>query len=184
MGKKKCRICGNILIDNYYVITKNSTNKTTGEVKTQNFYYCSKEEYDNHIMEQQHKKEMRDKTYELLCGLLGVKNIIDTSLWKEWAIWNSLATDEQIKSLITKFYDQWKIAIDQKSASMTMYQKIRYVSAMIKNHLQDFIAECEHTKKETIIPKGIEIEAPVLTPAKLQGNMSTRRSLSDLEGEV
>ena len=134
--RAKCRICGRQLDTNtaYKIVDKNGKNK----------YFCSQTEYEAEEARKKKAKEDRDKVYYLICDIMGEKEIINTILWKEWAIWNKVSDNEKIAKYLIENKNYLTSAVSRLSG--TEYAKIRYVSAYLKNGLNDFEPKAEVEK--------------------------------------
>lgn len=152
----KCKICGATLNSKtaYMVVTQN---KNGNEKRA---FYCSQEEYEMRPKTSKakakdpKKKEVvenkqltdRDIAYRLVCEIIGRKTIINTILWKEWKVWNSVASDEIIKKYLVE-NREYLIGVIAKLDNVE-YNRIRYLSAILKNNLGDF-----KPKQETFVLK-------------------------------
>lgn len=156
----KCKICGKTLSVKtaYMVVTRN---KNGNEKKA---FYCSQEEYEAHHLEQQKTKKTngkakkkqeiveekqptdRDIAYRLICDILARPTIINTALWKEWKVWNIVASDDIIKQYLIENKEYLTRVISK--LDNIEYNRIRYLSAILKNNLGDF-----KPKKEEFILK-------------------------------
>ena len=139
-----CRICGTKLdTDNAYkVVLCNSKGKE------KNFYYCSEEEYVADKTKKEKAIEDRNKAYKLICDIIGRKQIINTTLWKEWKEWNKVATDEAIWQYLEE-NKTYLIGIISKLDNVE-FNRIRYLSAILKNKLGDFKPK-EETKEPVVV---------------------------------
>ena len=181
MGKGRpplCKICGKKLdADAAYVVYASGNGRKA--------FYCSQEEYESTIKKPQKKKAVtkqpkekiptyRDKAYELICNIIGRPKIINTILWKEWKIWNEVAADEVIAQYLEENRDYLVGAIGR--LDNVEFNRIRYLSAILKNSLGDFKSkEKEMEKPKTQVDD--TFYAPIAT------NNNKRRSLADLEDE-
>lgn len=190
-----CKICGTKLnVDTAYrVVTYNSK----GTAKSA--FYCSKEEYEENIstienvIEQkeekpkkvtQKKKESKqkepsekiptdkDNAYYLICRIIDRQEIINTILWKEWKIWNSVASDGVILQYLKENEQYLTSAISR--IENKEFNRIRYLSAILKNKLGDFQPKTNVEEK----PK-IRVDESFYHPVATRNNK--RRSLEDLE---
>ena len=109
-----------------------------------NRYFCSQTEYEAEEARKKKAKEDRDKVYYLICDIMGEKEIINTILWKEWAIWNKVSDNEKIAKYLIENKNYLTSAVSRLSG--TEYAKIRYVSAYLKNGLNDFEPKAEVEK--------------------------------------
>lgn len=175
MAKAKCRICGESLDTTtaYKVISYDASGKE------KRAYYCSQEEYEEEENRKKKAADDKDRVYRLICDIICRKEIINTVLWKEWKLWNKVATDE----LIGQYLEENKIYLTSVIARLddVEFNRIRYLSAIIKNKLGDFKPKAKETPK----PK-VQVEETVYEPqsennAPMKSNK--RRSLADLEDE-
>lgn len=144
------------------------------EVNGKNKYWCNATEYENELAQKQKIAEDKDKVYRLICDILGEKEIINTALWKEKAIWNKAFSDEIIAKYLAENKDYLTSAVSKLSG--TEYAKIRYVSAVLKNSLRDWKPKVEVVEK----PRLIVTEEHYETKYKPK----TRMALEDFEEEI
>jgi hypothetical protein len=166
VARCKCKICGTELN------SKTAYKITVGKI---NKYFCSKEEYDAEANRKQKEKEDKDKVYYLICDILGEKEVLNTALWKEKAIWNKAFSDEIISKYLAEQKDYLTSAVSKLSG--TEYAKIRYVSAVLKNSLRDFKPKVEEAPKPKVVVEETIYEAPT-------HSLNRRRSLADLEDDI
>ena len=168
--KAKCRICGTELnTDTAYKIISYDTNNTP---KTA--YYCSKEEYEKDEAEKKKAAEDKDKVYRAICEIMGKKEIINTALWKEKLEWNKAFADEVIAQYLSENKDYLTSVISRLEDKE--YNRIRYLSAVLKNQLGDFKQKV--VEQETNRPK-VKVDNAFFEP--IPTNNNKRRSLADLE---
>lgn len=141
MARCKCKICGTQLntTEAYKVTDKNGKNK----------YYCSASEFEAEEVRKKKIAEDKDRVYYLICDILGEKEIINTALWKEKAIWNKAFSDEIIAKYLAENKDYLTSAVSKLSG--TEFAKIRYVSAVLKNSLRDFKPKVEMVEKPRVV---------------------------------
>lgn len=167
--KAKCRICGESLDTKtaYLVITLDKNKK---EKKA---YYCSQEEYEAEEAKKKKASEDKDKAYYLICDIIGRKKIINSALWKEWAIWNEVATNE----VIGKYLDENKEYLSSAIGRLDNleYNRIKYLSAILKNKLGDY-------KPKTVVK---EVVAPKIQDEHYETKfkLKQRRGFEDLEDD-
>lgn len=168
--KAKCRVCGAELDTTtaYKVIVCDTNNRE------KRFYYCSKSEYE--ADEARKKKEVadKDKVYILICDIIGRKKIINTALWKEWKLWSEVASDEVIAQYLEENKEYLTGAIARLED--VEYNRIRYLSAILKNKLGDYKPKAKEAKKPTVQVDEIFFD-------NIQTKQNKRRSLADLEDE-
>ena len=171
MGRKaKCRACGSSLdTTTAFKLIEHDTND-----KPKTSYYCSREEYLDDCAKKEKAAADKDKTYRLICEIMGKEKIINTVLWKEWKIWNEVATNEVIGQCL----EENKAFLTSAIAKLdnVEFNRIRYLSTILKNKLGDFK------------PKEKEIEKPKVKVDEtfygaVQTTQNKRRSLADLEDE-
>lgn len=167
MAACKCRICKKSLNtkDAYCVVTNDKR-----------FYYCNATEYEEY--KRKHEKEAadKDKVYRLICDIIGRKEIVNTALWKEKAVWNKVCTDEVIAQYLEENKDYLTGAISRLDD--VEFNRIRYLSAILKNKLGDYKPKVEEEKKYE--PK-IETNMNEMMYEIRNTNKSKRKSLADLE---
>lgn len=142
----KCKICGKTLkVETAYMVI--TCNKNGTEKKA---FYCSQEEFESINAAQSKginkvKKETKQETkssvdkdvaYRLICDIMGKQKITNSILWKEWAIWNGITSDE----IVRKYLEENKTYLTGRIARLdnVEYSRIRYLSAILKNSLADF----------------------------------------------
>jgi YHS domain-containing protein len=138
MAKAKCKICGTELDTRtaYKVTDKNGKNK----------YFCSAVEFEAEKERKKKIQEDRDRVYRLICDIMGEKEIINTSLFKEWQVWNKVADNEKIAKYLAENKDYLSSVIARLQTSE--YARIRYLSAIIRDKIKAFV------------PKTIEVAPP------------------------
>lgn len=165
MLRAKCRICG-----------ENLDTKTAYKViiNGKNAYFCNEKEHQDDLVKREKVAADKDKVYRLICDIIGRKEILNSILWKEKATWNTVASDE----VIGQYLEENKAYLTNAISKLdnVEYNRIRYLSAIIKNSLGDFK------------PKAKEVENPKpQVDETFYGSISTRnnkrRSLADLEDE-
>ena len=124
-----CKICGTQLntTEAYKVTDKNGKNK----------YFCSALEFETEETRKQKAAEDKDKVYRLICDILGEKEIISTSLYKEWAVWNKVANNEKIGYYLEENYEYLSSVIGRLQSSE--FAKIRYLSTIIRDKIKGFV---------------------------------------------
>ena len=192
MASCKCRYCQS------NINTKSAHLVMIGKQKA---YFCNEEHYNSFELEKaeakqrkaeeleaarQKKKEAHDrdveirkeeknKVYYLICEIVGRKEIINTVLWKEWAIWNKVADNKHIGKYLED-NKSYLISIISKLDN-NEFLRIRYLSAVLKNKLGDFKEKTYETPK----PK-VQVDETLYVPIA-PTTRSKRRSLEDLEDE-
>lgn len=166
--RAKCRICGEPLD------TKTAYLVVTNGKKA---YYCSQEEYESDEAKKKKATEDKDKVYRLICDIIGRQEILNSALWKEKAIWNKVATDE----IIGQYLDENKDYLSSMIGRLdnVEYNRIRYLSAILKNKLGDY--KPKYVEKEVEKPK-VNVDESFYEMAPLNRN-NKRRSLADLEDD-
>lgn len=161
MAKCKCRICGtpHDTKDAYRVVVNNK-----------NQYYCSQEEYEKDLAKKKKAAEDKDRVYRLICDIMNEKEIINTILFKEWAIWNKVADNEKIGQYLEENQEYLTSMIARLQSSE--FAKIRYLSTIIKDKIKGFVPKV----KVIEIPK-VVVEEHYETKYKAKG----RQALEDFE---
>lgn len=170
MAMAKCRICGRKLNSKeaHLVITLDKNKKE------KRAYFCSKDEYEQDLKRKEKEKADKDKVYYLICEIIGRKEIVNTVLWKEWVVWNKVASNE----IIGKYLEEnrrYLIGMVSKLDDVE-FNRIRYLSTILKNKLGDF-----KLKKNVEEPRKVIVEETFYIPTVTNNNK--RRSLADLEDE-
>lgn len=140
MGRSaKCRICGAKLdTDNAYKVV----------IKGKNFYFCSEKEYVEDKTKKDKVETDKNKTYKLVCSIIGRREIVNTALWKEWKEWNRVATDE----VIWQYLEENKTYLTGMVSRLddVEFNRIRYLSAILKNKLGDFKPKVKEVEKNVL----------------------------------
>ena len=162
--RAKCRICGEQLDTKtaYLVIAKGKK-----------AYYCSEEEYKIDEAKKKKAAEDKDKVYRLICDIIGRQEIVNSALWKEKTVWNKVTTDE----VIWQYLEENKVYLASVISRLddVEYNRIRYLSAILKNKLGDYKPKVEI--KEIVIPK-IQDEH-----YETKFKLKKRRGFEDLEDD-
>ena len=163
MAKAKCRICGTDLDTKtaYKVTDKNGKNK----------YFCSASEFEAEEERKKKAQEDKDKVYRLICEIMGEKEIINSILWKEWAIWNKVADNEKIGKYLEENRDYLSSVIGRLTSSE--FARIRYLSTIIKDRIKEFVPRVEEKPKISVIEEHYETKY----------KPKTRQALEDFEEE-
>lgn len=139
MAACKCKICKKSLNTNdaYCVITNDKR-----------FYYCNATEYEEYKRKQEKEAADKDKVYRLICDIIGRKEIINTVLWKEWKIWNKVASNEVIGNYLE---ENKQHLIDALSRIEDVeFIRIRYLSAILKCNLSDYERKSKKIEKPIV----------------------------------
>lgn len=165
--RAKCRICGEPLDTKtaYMVITNGKK-----------AYYCSQEAYDADQSKKKKAAEDKDKVYRLVCDIIERKEITNTVLFAEWKIWNKVADNDKIGQYLyenKEFLYNTIARLEDKE-----FNRIRYLSAILKNKLGDYKPSVVVSEAEK--PK-VKVDDTFYEVATTTRNK--RRSLADLEDE-
>lgn len=173
LGRKaKCRVCGKELdTTTAFKLIAYDTND-----KEKRFYYCSREEYKEDEAAKEKAAADKDKVYRLICNIIGRNEILNSVLWKEKAIWNKVFTDE----VIAQYLEENQIYLTNAISRLEdkEFNRIRYLSAILKNSLGDY--KLKVVVKEAEKPK-TQVDETFYGPENTRQNK--RRSLADLEDE-
>lgn len=166
----KCRYCGERVEkeDAYKDHNKNS-------------YYCSEEHYlatmkkrEDFQKEKEEKRQKKiDPVYEEVADIFGYR-IQNSQLFKEMKLWRSICNDEKILAYLQEHKDYIKSKLEKLNSSE--YARIRYVSAILKNSLKDYVATVR------VEPEKINVDCEIYEPTVFA--KKKRRGLSELEDEV
>lgn len=170
MGRKaKCRACGESLdTTTAFKLIEHDTNN-----KAKTSYYCSREEYLDDRAKKEKAAADKNKAYKLICEIIDREKIINTALWKEWKVWNEVVTDEVI----------WQYLEENKEYLTSMigrlddveYNRIRYLSAILKNKLGDYKPK---EKAQTVVNPIVQDEH-----YETKFKLKPRRGFEDLEDD-
>lgn len=164
----KCRICGKVLDTSEAFKIEGKPNK----------YFCSKQEWEAEEERKKKVAEDKDKTYTLICRIIGRETIINTILWAEWKEWSKVADDAKIGQFLAENEEYLTSMIGRLADAE--FPRIRYLSTVLKNRLGDYkpklINEVAKTQPKVVIDETI-YEAPTRS-------LNKRRSLADLEDEI
>ena len=174
MPVAKCRICGkNLIPSEAYLVV--SLDKNGNKKKA---YFCNAEEYEADRARKEKAAADKDRAYRLICDILGRKEIINTILWKEWVIWNKVASNEKIANYLEE-NKEYLTSVVARLENIE-FKQIKYLSAILKNKLGDYrpkVREVEKpVTKKTVDTTFYDISSVV--------NKPKRRALDDLEDEV
>jgi hypothetical protein len=163
MARCKCKICGTQLDTKtaYKIVVKEKPQ-----------YYCNQNEYEEDVTKKRKAAEDKDKVYYLICDILGKKEILNTALWKEKALWNKAFSDEFIAKYLEENKDYLTSVIARLQSSE--YARIRYLSAIIRDKIKAFKPKVEVAEKPKVVVEETIYEAPAQS-------LNKRRSLADLE---
>lgn len=160
--RAKCKICGSALDTNtaYKVVTNGK-----------NAYYCSCEEYEKDAAEKEKAAADKDRVYRLICEIIGRKEILNSVLWKEKATWNKVFSDE----LIWQYLESNKVYLTTVISRLEdkEFNRIRYLSAILKNSLGDFKPMTPAPQKNVPVVQEEHYETKF--------KQKVRQSLDDLE---
>ena len=170
MARAKCRICGRQLDTNtaYKIVDKNGKNK----------YYCSQTEYEAEEARKKKAKEDKDKVYRLICDIMGEREIINSILYKEWAVWNKVADNEKISKYLEENRDYLSSVIGRLNSSE--FARIRYLSMIIKDKIKEFVLRVEEKPVVVEVDDNFELFEP--TPVIKQ--QITEQVLYDVEDDL
>ena len=167
MRQVKCRNCGTFINRDSAISIQN------GKAK---LWYCNencRQQAEEKKIAAQKEQVGKDAIYNEICDIFNYK-IVNTALWREWAIWNQVADNRKILAYLKENHDYIAGAIGRLSGSE--YAKIRYLSAVLKNSLHDY----KVTKQAE--PEKIRVDCEVYEPTV--SCKKKRRGLSELEDEV
>ena len=170
--RAKCRICGEPLDTNtaYLVVTNGKK-----------AYYCSQEEYEADQTKKKKAAEDKDKVYRLVCDIIARKEITNTALFVEWKVWNKVADNEKIGMYLEEnkeFLCNTIARLEDKE-----FNRIRYLSAILKNKLGDYkpstTVKAENTPIVTSV-SSFELFEPTIKKQEPQNNFI----LEDVEDDL
>ena len=167
MRQVKCRNCSK------FIDRDKAISVECGKAK---IFYCNedcRQQAEQKKNAAQKEQAAKDGVYNTICEIFGYK-IINSALYKEWAIWNQVAGNDKILAYLEENQEYLTGVIGRLSSGE--YPKIRYLSTILKNNLHDYkiIKNAELEK----IRVDCEVYEPTVSYKK------KRRSLSELEDEV
>ena len=117
----KCKVCGKLVPrEEAYKVVVNKVNK----------YYCSEMEYNDQLFYESVKQEIAKRLSNILDMPLHSNKII----FKEWNEWRDIAPDTVILDFLRK---QESYLISRISKIQASFNKIRYLSAIVKNSIEE-----------------------------------------------
>ena len=165
----KCRICGKVLD------TSEAFRIEGKPVK----YFCSESEWRAEEERKKKAAEDKDRVYRLICDIMGEQEIINSALFKEWVEWNKVADNMKIAKYLEENKDYLTSAISR--IENKIYNRIRYLSAILKNSLGDYrpkaVEDVKALSKIVTVDETMYDTTPTITRKR-------RRSLEDLEDEI
>ena len=157
MGNKyTCKFCHNKIDSDYAFQTYNKSGTS---------YWCSQSEYVKYTLEENKRKAV--KSYA--CRILG-KEVSHGQLTKELDAWHETNSWDKLIAYFEANADSLENKMNSKDFTST-YGKIRYLSTIVKNQIDDFKLEVE----EPVRPASEFVE-PVIN-----NNKKKRRGLVDVD---
>ena len=151
MAKCKCRICG---------ISHNTEDAYKVVVNNKNQYYCSQEEYEKDLAKKKKAAEDKDRVYRLICDIMNEKEIINTILFKEWAIWNKVADNDKIAKYLEENKEYLTSVMSRIGSSE--YGCIRYLSTIIRDKIKGFVPKVEVEEVPRVADTSFELFEPTM----------------------
>lgn len=176
MGKAcKCKICKKTLsTDNAYCVITHDKN---GKVKKN--FYCSKAEVDAEEARKRKAATDKKRAYKLVCEIIGRDEIINKILWKEWAIWNKVASDEKIASYLEENKEYLVNMISRLDD--IEFNRIRYLSAILRNKLGDYKPKVKEVEKAVVKCNSF---FELFEPTIIRNNEADNIILEDVEDDL
>ena len=172
MPVAKCRICGkNLIPSEAYLVV--SLDKNGNKKKA---YFCNAEEYEADRARKEKADADKDRAYRLICDILGRKEIINTILWKEWVIWNKVASNEKIANYLEE-NKEYLTSVVARLENIE-FKRIKYLSAILKNKLGDYRPKVREVEKPVV---QVETNMNDMMYEIRNTNKNKRVSLEDLE---
>ena len=141
-----------------------------------NKYYCSEQEWQAEEDKKKKAAEDKDKVYRLICEILGEEEIISTSLYKEWVVWNKVANNEKIGYYLEENREYLSSVIGRLQSSE--FAKIRYLSTIIRDKIKGFVPK---PKVEEV--SIIEVSSETLTMHVNTKKVKRRRGFAEEDDE-
>ena len=128
---------------------------------------------EEHAIAVEQRKKDKDNVYYLICEIIGRKDIINTMLWREWALWNKVATNAQIYQYLNE-NKKYLLGVISRLDDVEL-DRIKYLSAILRNKLGDY--KPKTVVKEFVTPK-IQDEH-----YETKFKLKKRRGFEDLEDD-
>lgn len=170
MRQVKCRNCGTFINRDSAISVQNNKAK---------LWYCNEDclkQYQDRKIAAQKEQAEKDAIYNEICSIFNYK-LTNTTLYKEWAIWNQVADNEKILAYLKENHDYIAGAIRRLTSSE--YAKIRYLSAVLKNSLHDYKTKVSEEKSKPKVEQNVTFYDFSTVTSK-----RNRRALDDLEDDV
>lgn len=170
MRQVKCRNCGNFIDRDKAISIQN------GKAK---IFYCNEDcrqqaEQKKNTAQKEHA--IKDAVYRLICDIVGRKEIINGILWKEWALWNKVANNEKIRQYLEENKD-YLYGIISKLEDKE-FNRIRYLSAVLKNKLGDYKIKVVEEEKKNVI-KEITVDLDYIMPVNKKKKVERRKGFGE-----
>lgn len=124
----------------------------------------------------QKEQAIKDTVYRLICDIIGRKEIINGILWKEWALWNKVANNETIRQYLEENKD-YLYGIISKLEDKE-FNRIRYLSAVLKNKLGDYKIKVVEEEKKNVI-KEITVDLDYIMPVNKKKKVERRKGFGE-----
>ena len=115
----------------------------------------------------------------LVCEIIGRKEIINGILWKEWKIWNKVADNEKIGRYLEENKDYLRDVISRLED--IEFNRIRYLSAILKNRLGDYKPKVKEVEK-VVVKCNSSFE--LFEPTIIRNNEADNIILEDVEDDL
>ena len=142
-------------------------------------WYCSedcRQQAEQKKNVAQKEQAIKDTVYRLICDIIGRKEIINGILWKEWALWNKVANNETIRQYLEENKD-YLYGIISKLEDKE-FNRIRYLSAVLKNKLGDYKIKVVEEEKKNII-KEITVDLDYIMPVNKKKKVERRKGFGE-----
>lgn len=158
-----CQICKKkIDRTTAYKITKNGINK----------YYCNQEEYLDYISKSENRKLAIEKTFEILG-----QDFTNTQMMKELIALDKVYGYKAIYDYLCE-NEKWITNTMHNKEFNSQYAMARYLAAILKNNLNEFVKKKKPQINNDIIKKEVN-EIPEMTFSRKK----KRKSFAEIEAE-
>ena len=170
MRQVKCRNCSK------FIDRDKAISVECGKAK---IFYCNedcRQQAEQKKNAAQKELAIKDAVYRLICDIIGRKEIINGILWKEWALWHKVANNETIKQYLedNKNYLCGVISkLEDKE-----FNRIRYLSAVLKNKLGDYKIKVVEKEKKNVI-KEITVDSDYIMPINKKKKVERRKGFGE-----
>lgn len=160
----KCRICGKYGTNDtfYRVVEKNGKNK----------YYCSQEEYENHINEQNKRSNLIEYVHSEIL-MLEEGQIVNPIMIKKLNELHGFYDWEVIHKTFEKCKETIHYWMENKNFT-SEYGMISYIMKIIESHINDVYDEWKFKKDQETKVENKKIDVSILNDIEIIGHVAKK----------